>query len=217
MSQTVRNTPASITTPALYQLSIRAPGYGAQEVATYTFPIPPASVRYDTSGASSYMDTQGTPNQQGISRVIDRYGLTPPIITIEGTTGWDYHASDGGVLSGQQSMQLLQAFLAQYATLNDGQRENGNSSYYTLEFYDYFSSQFWIIEPVGVQPVRQSADRPLLTYYRFRWVAQQAVSVPVYGPPDSLLALFSVPAQAVAVATATSISALLNNYSPVGL
>ena len=217
MSQTIRNTPASLQTPALYQVSIRAPGYSAQEVATYTFPIPPASVRYDFSGASSYIDTQGTPAQHGIARVIDRYGQTPPTIMIEGTTGWDYHASDGGVLTGMQSIQLFQAVFAQYATLNDTQRANGVASYYALEFYDYFYGQFWVVEPIGVQQIRQAADRPLLTYYRFRLVAQRAVSAPPVALPDPLLTLFSTPSQVAAVATATAVNALLSNYLPVGL
>ena len=218
MSQSVYNVPAPITTPALYQLSIRAPGYSAEEIATYTFPLAPSSVRYEPSSASSYMDTQGTPAQQGISRVVDRYGLAPPIIMVEGTTGWDYHARDGGLLTGMQSIQLLIAFLAQYAALNDEQRASGNSSYYTLEFYDYFYSQFWVIEPIGVQPVRQTADRPLLTYYRFRWVAQQAVAMPVPAPADELLLLlFSAPPQVAAVVAAASVATLLSNYTPIGV
>ena len=217
MSQSFRTITAPINTLALYQLSIRSPGYQRAEIATYTFPLTPSAVRYDRSGASSYTDTQGTPSTEGITRTIDRFGLTPPVIDIEGTTGWDYHASDGGVLTGLQSMQLLQSFLEQYATLNDQQRQTGNTQYYSLEFYDYFLSQFWVVEPVGKQILRLSADRPLLSYYKFRWAAERAVSAPTPPAPDPLLALFQTPAQVVASALSTTLGVFLAAYTPVGL
>jgi len=141
--QSFRTTPVPNLQAALYQLSIRSPGFTLGELATYTFPISPGAIRYDRAGLSSFADTQGTPAQAGVARVIDIYGLAPPVIMIEGTTGWDYHATDGGILTGLQSMQLLQRFLARYAVLNETQRATGSSDYYQLEFYDYFSSQFW--------------------------------------------------------------------------
>jgi hypothetical protein len=98
--------------PALYQLSIRNPGQQFTELATYTFPLTPSSLRSERSSMSSYFDTQGPASSQGVSRVVDTYGLAPPIFTIEGTTGWDRHLSDGYILTGLQSLQLLEQFLS---------------------------------------------------------------------------------------------------------
>lgn len=215
--QNFRTSPAPNFSAALYQLSIRAPGFSLLDLATYTFPISPTSLRYAPSGMSSHADTQGPPSQNGVSRVMDVFGLSPPIILIEGTTGWDYHATDGSILTGLQSIQLLQQFLARYAQLNQAQRQAGVTDYYTLEFYDYFLGQFWVVEPEGPQIVRLAADRPALSYYRFRWAAVRSVSAPLLGELDALLSVFGTPAQAAAVNAATTVGALLVAYSPVGL
>lgn len=165
---------------------------------------------------SSYSETQGTPLQQGVARVVDVYGLTPPIFTIEGTTGWDRHASDGYILTGLQSVQLLAAFLARYAQLNQIQRAAGIAQLYALEFYDYFGDNFWQVEPVGPQILRQAADRPLLTYYRFRWVGVKPVGIPILGLADAIAQTLGVSAAVAAVNAASSLGAMLTAYAPTG-
>ena len=173
MGQMFRTVPVGLgSVPALYQLSIRAPGQLFTELATYTFPITPSQLRMGRSSVSSFSDTQGPVSSQGVTRVMDTYGLAPPVYVIEGTTGYDRHMSDGFITTGLQSMQLLAKFLAQYATLNQTQRLAGNPRLYTLEFYDYYSNNYWVVEPVnGEQIFRQSNDRPTLIYYRFHWAA----------------------------------------------
>ena len=75
--------------PALYQLSIRAPGQLFGELSTFTFPLTPSQLRADRSALSTFSDTQGPASSQGVTRVVDVYGLSPPVFTIEGTTGYD--------------------------------------------------------------------------------------------------------------------------------
>jgi hypothetical protein len=164
---------------------------------------------------SSFSDTQGSPLTQGVSRVMDTYGLAPPIFTIEGTTGWDLHSGDGYSLTGLQSMQQLARFLATYADLNQVQRAAGIPYLYSLEFYDYFTSNFWKIEPVGPQIFQQDAARPQLVYYRFRWAA----TVPAGGVADVLDEIgnaLDVGAQLASTSLGQSIGSTLGNYSPSG-
>jgi len=214
MFRTITN-PAS--QPALYQLSIRAPGQQFAELSTYTFPITPSSIRYTPSAMSSRHDTRGPPTSQGVTRVVDRYGLTPPDIVIEGTTGWDRHLSDGYILTGLQSIQLLQKFLQQYETLNQQQLAAGIPNLYTLEFYDYFQSQFWQVEPMGPQTVRQSSDRPLLTYYRFFWMCVAPVGLPILGEIDAIANTLLTPAAQAAINAARTLGAVLVAYGPTGI
>jgi len=204
--------------PVLYQLGMRAPDSFLSEFATYTFPLSPSSIRYEPSSASSFGDVHGPAQTRGVTRYVDRFGLTPPMITIEGTTGWDRHQSDGYILTGLQSIQLLQQFLAQYATLNETQLQSGNPQLYTLEFSDYFLNQFWVVEPIGPQVVRQSADKPTLVYYRFRWAAVAPLGLLDFaiGEADALLQVFGTPAAAAAVNAATTLGAMLVAYSPAG-
>jgi len=203
--------------PALYQLSLRAPGQQFAELSTYTFPLTPSSLRSETTDASTFNDTQGPVLQNGINRVMDVFGISPPVFTIEGTTGWDRHLADGYVLTGMQSMQLLVAFIQKYKQLNQTQIAAGNSNLYALEFYDYFSTQFWQIEPIGPQIVQQTNDRPLLTYYRFRWAAIRPVRFPVLGELDAVARTFATPAEQAAANAAQSIGAMLIAYTPTGV
>lgn len=212
-----RTVPVPASLPAIYQLSIRAPDQHFAELATFTFPLSPSSLRAERNSLSSWSETQGPASTQGVTRVVDTYGLAPPVFTIEGTTGWDRHLSDGYILTGLQSMQLLAKFLARYAELNQAQRLAGNASLYALEFYDYFSLNFWQVEPVGPQILRQSNDRPLLTYYRFRWAAVRAIGLPVLGTADALLNTFATPAQQAAVNAARTLGAAAVAYGPTGL
>lgn len=201
--------------PVLYSLRLCAPVVDSIELATYTFPLSPSALRMERSSLSSFSDTQGPPLTQGVSRVMDTYGLAPPIFTIEGTTGWDLHSGDGYSLTGLQSMQQLAQFLATYADLNQVQRAAGVPYLYSLEFYDYFTSNFWKVEPVGPQVFRQDASRPQLVYYRFRWAA----TIPAGGIADVLDEIGDALDVGSALASsnlAQGIGSTLGNYSPSG-
>lgn len=217
MAQQFRTTSVGQYQPALYQLSIRSPAQSWGELATFTFPLTPSALRVERSSLSSFAETQGPPTTQGVTRIVDTYGLSPPVFTIEGTTGWDRHSTDGYVLTGLQSVQLLAQFLQRYAELNQVQRQSGNPQLYALEFYDYFNLNFWQIEPVGPQGFRQTADRTKLVYYRFRWAGVQPVGVPVAGSIDALLTVIGTPAATAAIAAAQTVTATLLAYSPVGV
>jgi hypothetical protein len=217
VGQSFRTLQGPTASPALYQLAIVGPDTPSVfAISTYTFPLSPQQLRYTRSSMSNFYDVQGTPQQLGVKRNIDSFGLTPPLILAEGTTGWDYHATDGYIINGLQSMQLLREFLDTYAQLNQSQIAAGNTKLYQLEFYDFFSSEFWVVEPVGPQMYRQSADRTVLTYFRFQWAAVRAVSAPLLGGLDAIGALFGTPAQAAALTAASTAAALLTAYSPVG-
>lgn len=217
MPQSFRTASVNDYAPAFYQLSIRAPGQAYAELMTYTFPLSPTSIRMERNALSSFAETQGTADTFGVTRIVDTYGLSPPIYTIEGTTGWDRHATDGYVLTGLQSLQLLDKFLQRYAALNVTQTQSGLSQLYALEFYDYFTQNFWQVEPVGPQGFRQSADRTKLVYYRFRWAAIQPVGIPLIGEADALLTLLGVPAVTAAISAAQTVATMAAVYSPVGL
>ncbi len=201
----------------LYQLSVRDPSQAFADLMTYTFPLSPSSIRSEPNALSTYSDTQGTSMQSGVSRVMDTYGLAPPVFTIEGTTGWDRHSTDGYVLDGLQSIILLRNFIDTYVQMNQQQREAGNPNLFALEFYDYFTSQYWQVEPVGPQVIRQTNDRPLLSFYRFRLAAICPVRLTAAGIEDYLLSIMNVPIlQSVVVAT-QSLTTMLGAYGPAGI
>lgn len=200
----------------LYQLSLRAPILSVIELSTYTFPLTPSMLRAERSSMSTYNDTQGSPLTQGVTRVVDTYGLAPPIFTIEGTTGWDLHSADGFGLTGLDSIKSLQTFLATYADLNQALRIAGVAELFTLEFYDYFTGSFWQIEPVGPQVFQQDSQRPLLSYYRFKWVGVRPAGL-INDILDSIGNVLSVGAQLSTSSLGSSISSTLSSYTPSGV
>jgi hypothetical protein len=216
LGQVFRTITVPAILPALYQLSIRAPGGAFYDLATYTFPISPTSLRYEPRGMSRVTDVQGNASNYGVQRIVDVYGLSPPTIIIEGTTGWERHQTDGYALTGIESMQMLQAFLQKYAALNQQQRAAGNSQLYTLEFYDYYLSKFWVVEPVGPQQVRMSEDRARLAYYRFRWEAIRPAGLPILGIADAVLQVLDIPVLTAAAATASTLTGIVGIYNPSG-
>lgn len=212
-----RNLDTYNTGVALYQLSIRNPSQSYAELSTYTFPLTPTSVRSEPSSLSTIMDTQGPPVQNGVSRVVDTFGLSPPMFIIEGTTGWDRHSADAFALTGLQSMITLRNFLEQYVQLNQVQIQSGNPNLYALEFYDYFTSQFWQVEPVGRQSVIQSVRQPTLSYYRFQWAGVCPVRQPVENEVDQLAYLLALSVSQSVTNTLQTINDMTLAYTPAGV
>lgn len=197
---------------ALYTLSIRTPGQAKSLYASFTFPISPAAITKEYSALSAFYDTQGTPGQNGVARSVDSYGNTPPIFTIEGTTGWQYHATDGSALTGVQSAAKLQSFLNLYAQLNQAQQQANVPYLYTLEYYDYFANEYWQIEPFGRQGVSQNAQQPLLYRYQFRWAAVASLAAPIAQPVDLIQSAFQTAATQAGAALAQFGNNLVNGY-----
>jgi hypothetical protein len=199
---------------ALYTLSIRSPGFSALSFFTYTFPISPGSLRKSPTAMSAIYDTSGPPSTRGVTRNVDSFGMSPPMFTLEGTTGWDRHQTDGYVFTGLQSIQQVQYLFTLYAQLNQAQKMANNPSLYTLEFYDYFNQEFWQVEPIGEQEINQSERAPTLQFYRFRFAAVQPVSAPLVLDifADPIQQLFSAGASAAAGALSSGISSILGLY-----
>ena len=150
---------------ALYTLVIRGPAPSTAIKYGYTFPLSPQSVSQEFTAKTQIWDVAGSAQQQGVQRVVDLYGNSPKTFVLEGTTGWQYHSTDGMAYTGMQSIALLQNLLAQFAVLNKQQVDNNNPNPYIMEFYDYFSSNFWQVVPSGRQVIRQDQSRPLLFFY----------------------------------------------------
>ncbi len=176
--QSFQTIPLSNQNLVLYQLSIRDfnPPYSAQY--GYTFPLSPTSVTKEFTALTNIYDVADLVAENGgVQRIVDPYGSTLPSFSLEGTTGWQFHGTDGFAFSGLQSIAAVQSLLTQYAQLNRAQ-QLANKPLYPLEYYDFFSSEFWQVVPIGPQTVRQTSVRPLLFEYAFKLAA---VGPPVGG------------------------------------
>ena len=177
-AQTYRNQQVPNMGQAIYRLSIRNPNKAKTALMTYTFPLSPSNIRRTKTSMATFYDTQGTPAQYGVARLVDQYGMAPLIFDIEGTTGWQKHLTDGFQYTGLQSIQVIESYLLEFARLNANKATSLSSDLYTLEFYDYFSSVFYEVVPVGPQQVWQDSQKPLLTNYKFHLVGIRPVNGP---------------------------------------
>lgn len=212
--QSFNNLPLPNTKLALYTLSIRQPQPPNAQVQTYTFPLSPAAISKSYMALSNIFDVAGSAQQNGVQRVIDTYGNTPVTYVLQGTTGWQYHGTDGFSLTGLESIAEIQKALNRFAQLNKQQQVNNQTQLYLLEFYDFFANEFWQVVPVGPQVIQQNAQRPLLFDYSFRLAGVKDLSAPnAPTVDDPVLNAFSQTGQQAVTSLSSNISGTLNNYA----
>lgn len=173
--QQFRTNPVPNTATVMYQLQIRD-STAQNQISLYTFPLSPESVRKEWDDMSNFYDVQGDASNKGVLRVVDTYGMTPVTFMIEGTTGWKLHSIDNYQYTGLQSLARVEQLLGQYATLNQSQIAAGNNNLYQLWFFDFFRGDYWQVQPVGRQGIRQSNQRPQWPSYAFRLVGVRDLS-----------------------------------------
>ena len=200
---------------ALYVLSVRAPGLAALPIPalTFLFPLSPQALRKEPTEYNTIYDVQGSPQQNGVARMVDLWGETPPTYMIEGTTGFKLHSMDGFVYTGKAAFAKLQGLPTAFAQLNQQAMLNQSTDLYTMEFYDYWSDEYWQVVPVGPQTYQQRADRPIISTYLLRLVAIQPVSSPI--PPllvDLVENAFSIATEAATSEAETFLALKLSQY-----
>jgi hypothetical protein len=201
------------TPPALYSLVLRGPSAPYLPLAIYSFPMSPQNIRRDVVGLGNTYNVQGNASNFGVTVIPDIYGQTPPVYTIQGTTGVKYHTRDGMVWTGLQSVQILTGIISQYFSLNAAVAQAGSSNLFRLEFYDYYMEEFWQIVPLGPQGLMQSSARPQLVFYSFRWEAVQSLEQPIAALLDPLLSALGTPISQAFNGLGSSISNFLGSYS----
>lgn len=194
---------------ALYTLSIRTPNPPYLAVDTFIFPLSPQRVRKIATAMSTPYDTAGNPQQAGVKRSIDSYGISPFTYMIEGTTGWDRHLTDGFALTGQQAVQRLQQMIYGYEQLNQQQRMNNNPNAYIMEFGDFFNKEFYQVEPIGPVEIIASDRAPLLQYFRLRLVGIRPLAMPIGATELDLMAIALQGTPAAVSRTTLALTALM--------
>jgi hypothetical protein len=214
-----RSLPNSRT--AYYTLAIIRPSPSTTPLMTYIFPLSPNSIIKEPTSLTNIYDVAGPANTQGVTRVVDSYGMTPPMFLLQGTTGWQYHSTDGYAYTGIDSILLLESMFTQFAQLNQQQANNGNPSLYTMEFYDHFKGDFWQVVPMGPQRITITSERPLLFEYSLRLAGLQnlATSPTASGTsdPSSLESLSSYGSASLANTVSQNITSTLSDYSDMTL
>lgn len=208
-----RTQPVSTFPPALYSLAIRSGSAPFLPYFVYTFPLSPSNLRKESAGMGNFYDVAGAPAGFGVARIPDVYGLSPPVYTISGTTGVKYHSTDRYLLTGLQSILVLQGAIAQYYALVASAVQSGAQQLPRLEFYDFFQSDFYWVVPLNSQVISQDAARPQLVNYQLRLVAIQSLLQPLIADLDDLLGPLTEGVGSAINGLGTSLSSALGNYS----
>jgi hypothetical protein len=158
-------------------------------------------------------DTQGPANLNGVQRLVDQFGQTLPVYTMEGTTGWKLHNTDGYIFSGTTAISRLEGMFQKFAALNQDRMQNNQTILYTMEFYDFFRLDFYEIVPIGPQGFRQTANAPLNTYYQLRFAAVRDLAAALAQDVDSLVSgLFGVSPLSAITGVGGAVTNLLAKY-----
>ena len=198
---------------ALYTLSIRSPNAPYAAIQSYTFPLSPSAISKEYTAMSNVYDVSGPAATYGVKRIGDSYGNSALTFSLEGTTGWKYHSTDGFSLTGNESIAALITLFNTYAQLNKQQQDNNNPSLYTMEFYDYFAQDYWRVMPVGKQMIRQNRERPLFFDYSFKWAGLIKLSAPpVESIDDPVEAALSTSFPQAISQLSTTLTTTLANY-----
>lgn len=197
---------AGLNGVAVYALSIRAPGMASLPVpgGFIIFPLSPQQIHKEPTQLTTIYDLQGPASNYGVNRQADLWGQAPPTYVIRGTTGWKRKSTDGFINSGKSAIVAIQKLMSLYAQLNQQLLAQQATDFYTMEFYDYWMNDFWQVEPFGAQPIDQSADKPIISYYTLHLACIKAVAAPI--PPllvDAVVSALSAGAE-IAVSTLTS-------------
>jgi hypothetical protein len=178
LRQTFRTMDVPTPGLALYTLALYAPGAWFSFM-TYTFPLSPQSLRREFVSMSTVYDVQGPVLEGGVTRVVDMYGNSPMTFVIGGTTGQKRHSADGYLFTGRQSIDQVLELFTLFADLNQKQMAADSDKMYTMEFYDYYTQNFWQVVPVGPQGITQGIQAPTLQFYQFRLAGIKPVSAPI--------------------------------------
>ncbi len=183
-------------------------------ILKFIFPISPTGLKKTVDHLNTPYLVAGSAynfNNPGVSREMDMFGQTPPSWSIEGTTGWKYHSNDGMAIEGIQAFHNLQSIMTHYNYFVQVQARLQNKLQYTLELYDYFNRDYWVVVPSGPQVFEMNANRPLIGNYRLNLLGIR----PVKAPPKPLL-LKSALAQRLSSTVSNAASSILGFTTGVG-
>jgi len=165
--QKFRNTPVINRLSNLFSLQIvktNAPGHAKSSVVVrYFFPISPTGLIKTSPVLNRPFTVQGSPNSGGAQYYMDIYGQAPPVWKITGTTGWQYHLTDGNTITGAESLQYLQLYFQYFHALSLNQ--TSSTTTYVIELYNYAENEFWEVIPVDKLIFSYDEKEPLFGKY----------------------------------------------------
>jgi hypothetical protein len=163
--------------PVMYMLELNPVGTTTSTTTgstdTFIFPLTPSNVTKQVINLTNYYDVQGNNTNYGVQRIIDQYGLTPPIITISGTTGFQFHSLDQYQWSGRSSfarlVSIIQAYASQVATAISSEQP---SAMPILQFTDSYTAETYNVVPLNQQAYSMDVSRPIIQTYNLVFLAQ---------------------------------------------
>jgi len=210
--QKFRNTPVINRISNLFSLQIvgtNAPGHAKSSVyMSYFFPISPTGLIKTIPVLNRPFTVQGIPVAGGAQYYMDIYGQAPPVWKITGTTGWQYHLTDGNTLTGTESLRFLQTFFRffHYLSLN----QTSSTTTYIIELYNYAENEFWEVIPVDKLIFSYDEKEPLFGKYDVTLQSIRKVA-----DPPSPLVLHNPLAQALGNIAQGAVSTAANLASSV--
>ena len=152
----------------------------------FIFPLTPTNITKQYVNFTSYYDVRDSgPNtagpggglSTGVQRIIDQYGQNLPIITISGTTGFQFHSLDGYQWSGRSSFARLVQFITNYAIqVAAVVNSNQNQTLPIMQFTDGYTGEIFNVVPLGPNTSTMDVSKPIIQLYNIQLLVQSVVS-----------------------------------------
>ena len=152
----------------------------------FIFPLTPNNITKQYVNFTSYYDVRDAgPNtagpggglSTGVQRIVDQYGQNLPIITISGTTGFQFHSLDGYQWSGRSSFARLVQFITNYA-IQVAAVTNSNQSQQlpVMQFTDGYTGEIFNVVPLGPNTSTMDVSKPIIQMYNIQLLVKSVVS-----------------------------------------
>lgn len=195
----------------LYTLKLR--DSGGNDIDTYTFPLTPAGLQVQYASMHNFFDVRGPASQFGVQRIVDQYGVALPVVSLSGTTGFQFHTLDGYQWSGRNSIKKLLQIINNFTqqVQND---INNNTSLHSLIFEDTYNQISWSVIPYGQQTLNSMDNsKPLYNNYALQLLAIQDLSTPPPSTPDPVANAFVQTRAFLATALRITATNVVNNIT----
>jgi hypothetical protein len=167
------------TQSALYRLSLYNSPLEAASISSpnsnqdYIFPLSPENLNKQQIALTNYYDIAGPATQYGVQRIIDNFGISPMLLTITGTTGFQFHSNDGYLYTGRVSMIRLINIVQQYYFMLSQAVSSGitdPNQLPVLIWSEGFTGEILQVVPIGPQGIMMNNNRPIIQNYSLQFL-----------------------------------------------
>jgi hypothetical protein len=182
----------------------------------YIFPLSPENLNKQQVALTNYYDIRGSATQYGVQRIVDNFGITPILLSITGTTGFQFHSNDGYLYTGRVSMFRLINIIQKYYQLLQQALNNGTTDPNQLPvliWSEGFTGEVLQVVPIGPQGILMNNNRPIIQNYTLQFIVTSNLVINASNLQEDQLTTFLAQARGILAGGFLSLWNNIVNYA----